>query len=81
MQLRINIMTLWDIPAKQTATIKSLCPELAQPVAARLEEMGFTPNQVATCIRKTPFSGPVVIQIGDCVYSIEQQLAQQIFIS
>jgi ferrous iron transport protein A len=78
MQLRITIMTLWELPAKQSASITGLCPQLDTPVAERLAEMGFTENSVVRCIRRTPCKGPIVLQVGDCVYSLEQAIATRI---
>lgn len=74
-------MTICDIPVKQQATISGLCPELDIAVANRLEEMGFSAHTQVTCIRRTPFNGPIVYQVGDCVYSLEPAIAKRIFIS
>lgn len=74
-------MTICDVPVNQQATIKSLCPNLETAVANRLEEMGFSENAIITCIRRTPFNGPIVYQVGDCVYSLEQSIAQRILIA
>lgn len=79
MQLRITIMTLWELPAKQSTAISGLCPDLEPSVAERLAEMGFTENSLVKCIRRTPFKGPIVLQVGDCVYSLEHAIATRIF--
>jgi Fe2+ transport system protein FeoA len=68
-------MTVWDIPAKQTATIRNLSTAMQSDVAIRLSEMGFVEGQIVTCIKRTAFNGPTVIQLGDCVYSLEQSIA------
>jgi ferrous iron transport protein A len=43
--------------------------------------MGFIEGQIVHCMKRTPFSGPLVIQLQDCVYSIEKDLAQQVHVS
>lgn len=46
----------------------------------RLMEMGFETSQTVTCLRRTPFSGPIVVQLGDSVFSLEQELAKHVHI-
>lgn len=74
-------MTICDVPVKQQATIARLCPSLDSAVAQRLEEMGFAENALIICIRRTPFNGPIVYQVGDCVYSLEPAIAKRIYIA
>ena len=74
-------MTLWDMKAKSQAHIHSLCDSLTAAVASRLAEMGFAPGQPVICVRRTPLLGPLVVQIGDCVYSLEQDVANKIRLS
>jgi ferrous iron transport protein A len=74
-------MTLWELNKCADALITDLDPDLDSAVKIRLTEMGFERNQTVKCLRHSPFSGPIVIQLGDCVYTLEQQIAQQIFIS
>ncbi|MBU2918313.1 MAG: ferrous iron transport protein A [Psychrosphaera sp.] len=74
-------MTLWELHKGGTANISHLCEHLDDSVSTRLVEMGFETDQYIKCLRRSIFSGPLVIQIGDCVYSLEQALAEQIFIS
>ena len=71
-------MTLWDIPVKNHARIDVLSQTLSPAVAGRLSEMGFTPGQDVYCLRRSPLQGPLVIQLGDCVYSLERDIANKI---
>ncbi|MFT6271129.1 MAG: ferrous iron transport protein A [Alphaproteobacteria bacterium] len=74
-------MTVWDIPSKKSASIKSLCTAMHADVAIRLQEMGFEEGQLITCIKRTAFNGPTVIQLGDCIYSLEQSVANHVNVS
>lgn len=74
-------MTVWDIPAKKSASIDSLCTSIKSDVAIRLSEMGFVEGQLITCIKRTAFNGPTVVQLGDCVYSLEQHIADRVRVS
>ncbi|MFT4810046.1 MAG: ferrous iron transport protein A [Paraglaciecola sp.] len=74
-------MTLWEIRNKQSVLIDSLDPNLMPAVFARLNEMGFAAGQSILCLRRSPLKGPIVLQVGDCVYSLEQSIANHINIS
>ena len=74
-------MTLWDIKSKQTALVDGLDPTLVPAVIQRLSEMGFAAGQVIQCLRRSPMKGPLVLQLGDCVYSLEQDIANRINIT
>lgn len=74
-------MNLWEIKAKHQAHIDSLCESLSPTISGRLSEMGFTPGQSLICLRRTPMQGPLVIQLGDCVYSLEREVASKIHLS
>ncbi len=71
-------MTLWEMPKKTSATIRMLDSALAQSLKTRLNEMGFLPGELLTCIKRSPFGGPLVIQIQDCVYTLDEQVAKSI---
>ncbi len=70
--------TLWDLKANQSAVVDTIDTQLTTSVISRLEEMGFSEGQGVLCIRRSPFKGPLVVQIGDCVYSLEQSVADKI---
>ncbi|EKE82904.1 FeoA family protein [Idiomarina xiamenensis] len=73
-------MTLWEMKAKQQALIHSLSAKLSPAVAGRLHEMGFNAGQAILCLRRSPLRGPLVVQVGDCVYSLEQEVAQAVLL-
>ncbi|GAC08905.1 ferrous iron transport protein A [Paraglaciecola chathamensis S18K6] len=74
-------MTLWDIPAKKSGLISGLDNALLPAVTNRLLEMGLTDGQSVRCLRRSPMNGPVVVQIGDCVYTLEQSIADKVAVS
>ena len=74
-------MTLWEIKNKQSVLIDSLDPTLLPAVFHRLNEMGFAAGQMTQCLRRSAFKGPLVLQLGDSVYSLEQSIAKRINIS
>ncbi|WP_083880196.1 FeoA family protein [Paraglaciecola chathamensis] len=74
-------MTLWDIPAKKSGLISGLDNALLPAVTNRLLEMGLTDGQSVRCLRRSPMNGPVVLQIGDCVYTLEQSIADKVAVS
>lgn len=74
------MLTLWDAPKGASVTIRGLKPDLHQFVLNRLSEMGLDQGQTVLCLRRSPFNGPVVVAIADCVYSLEQNIASNIFI-
>jgi ferrous iron transport protein A len=47
-------------------------------VFERLNEMGFAAGQSIQCLRRSPLKGPLVLQVGDCVYPIEQSIVNRI---
>ena len=71
-------MTLWEINRKQSALIDSFDPNLMPAVFQRLNEMGFAVGQAIQCLRRSPLKGPLVLQVGDSVYSLEQSIANRI---
>lgn len=74
-------MTLWDLPQNTSASIHSLSEDISKMLQTRLHEMGFMPNEVLVCMKRSPFKGPLVVKVQDCVYSLDKQLAQHILIN
>jgi ferrous iron transport protein A len=64
-------VTLWEIKTKQIALVDGLDPTLVPAVFQRLTEMGFAEGQGIKCLRRSPFKGPLVLQLCDFFYSIE----------
>ncbi len=77
----MSIQTLWDAPKRATVRVTELVAGLNPLVINRLQEMGLEPGQLLECFGRGPFNGPMVVQIQDCVYTLEQQIAQQILIT
>lgn len=71
-------MTLWDMPKSSIALVEKLDDKLANTLKTRLSEMGFIPGEKLRCMKRSPFNGPLVVQIQDCIYSLDQQLANSI---
>jgi ferrous iron transport protein A len=74
-------MTLWEMPKKTNAVVATLEDQLTLSIKTRLNEMGFVPGELLTCMKRSPFGGPLVVQIQDCVYSLDQQLARNISVN
>lgn len=72
--------TLWEVPANKQAHIVGFSEHLTGKLPQRLSEMGFTQGQYVECLRRTPFNGPIIVSVQDCVYSIDRNLAQSIHV-
>lgn len=71
-------MTLWDLSKNASARVSGYTPVLHNSIKARLEEMGFSIGAHIVCTKRSPFNGPLVISVQDCVYSLERSLAESI---
>nr|WP_136251301.1 FeoA family protein [Ningiella ruwaisensis] len=71
-------MTIWDLPKQSRAQISGLNQNISSDLRQRLEEMGFVEGQIVQCMKRTPFKGPLVIQLQDCIYSVDKALAEQV---
>ncbi len=76
----MTVQTLWDAPKKATVCVTELLSGLNPLVVNRLHEMGLEPGQALLNLGRGPFNGPLVVQIHDCVYSLEQQVARHILV-
>lgn len=74
------VHTLWDAPKKATVRVTELLAGLNPLVVNRLREMGLEPGQLLLCLGRGPFNGPLVVQVQDCVYTLEQQVARHILV-
>ncbi len=77
----MSALTLWNAPKRATVQVTALVSGLHPAVVNRLQEMGVEPGQMLHCFGRGPFNGPLVVQIQDCMYTLEQQIAQQILIA
>ncbi|MGB3725726.1 MAG: FeoA family protein [Glaciecola sp.] len=73
-------MTLWQLTKNKRANVDTLHESLNDELRTRLAEMGFASGEALVCKKRSAFNGPIVVQIQDCVYSLDKQLAEQILI-
>ena len=72
--------TLWNLSPDQQATVKGIvdsCPELFK---RRLGDLGFYPGECIVCLRRTPFGGPRVYQVGHSVFSLAEDIASFVLV-
>jgi ferrous iron transport protein A len=74
-------MTIWDLPKRGKGQITGVKSDISESFSQRLAEMGFAEGQVVHCMKRTAFKGPLVVQVQDCVYSVDKTLAEQIQIT
>jgi Fe2+ transport system protein FeoA len=73
--------SLWNLSPARQARVKTIidtCPELFK---SRLGDLGFYPGERIICLRKTPFGGPRVYQVGHSVFALAQDIASFVLIS
>lgn len=68
-------MNLWTLSEDAEALITSLSDDIPAPYRQRLAELGFHPHEKVTCVRRTPGGNPRLYRVGDCVYSLEKEIA------
>lgn len=73
-------MTLWDLQEQQLARIESISEELQEKHRYRLRELGFEQEISVRCVKKTPFGGPKLYQIGDSVFSLTEDIARAVLL-
>lgn len=73
-------MTLWELSPTQTAVVVTIADTVSPAVLSRLTEMGIETEQSIHCLRKGPFNGPIVLELGGSVFALEQALAEAIFV-
>lgn len=71
-------MKLWSLNEKSSALVSSFDDDIDPLYQQRLRELGFDAGCEILCLRKTPFGGPRVFQIGDSVFSLAQELAKKV---
>ena len=71
-------MKLWNLKEKQKAQILSFSSEMDGQYLSRIRELGFSETALIECIKRIPFGGPRVYQIGDSVFSITEDIAGKI---
>ena len=72
-------MTLWHLPRSRKArVIGTAHSSFSLLIGLRLEELGFRQGGEVTCLRKTPFGSPRIYLVGDSVFSLARDVAEQI---
>lgn len=69
---------LWSLPQGQKALITHLDKELTDEFRVRLEELGIHPGETVECVKSIPFGGPKVYQVGESIYSLDEQIGEKI---
>ncbi len=72
--------TLWESRPGDDVTVEALAADLSETVKHRLRDIGIAPAAILHCLRRAPFGGPLVVLVADCVYTLDQQIASQIFL-
>ncbi|RLA63778.1 MAG: ferrous iron transport protein A [Epsilonproteobacteria bacterium] len=72
---------LWELKEKSHAIIEGLGEKIPKDFQLRLGELGLLKSGSITCLKKTPFNGPTLYQVGDSVISLAQEVAENIYIS
>jgi ferrous iron transport protein A len=71
-------MKLWELKPNQSAIVGDLSTDIEEKLKYRLKEMGFESGQELSCIRRSPFKGPIVISLGGTILALEQSIAELI---
>ena len=75
---RSNI--LWELKEKSQAIIEDLGDKIPSGFQLRLGELGLIKSGPIICLKKTPFNGPILYQVGDSVISLAREVAENIYI-
>lgn len=66
----------------QPAVCKEIVDVTAEPfVRERLLEFGVAPGRLLRVLRKLPFSGPVIVQVGTLFIALRREEADQVWVS
>jgi ferrous iron transport protein A len=76
----MNQLSLWDLHEHGKGVIHGVCSTVCPEHVLRLRELGIDAGLAIICLKKTPFHGPKIFQLGDAVFSLESDLAKRIFL-
>jgi len=68
-------MNLWQLKVKDRAKIRRINGNISESHLIRLKHLGIDTDVDAECVRVSPFSGPKSFQIGDGIFSLDQEIA------
>ncbi len=71
-------MNLWNLKEKAEAVISGLSDDIPERYRRRLRELGFHVDERIVCVRRTFAGGPRLYRVGNCVYSLERDIADEI---
>lgn len=73
-----HAINLWDLKEKANAIICGLSDSIPDRYQRRLRELGFHVDERIVCVKWTFAGGPRLYRIGNCVYSLEKDIAHAI---
>jgi len=72
--------TLWESQPGDTVLVAQVDDRLPAVVLNRLGDIGIEPDAPLYCLRRSPFGGPLVVLVADCVYTLDQLIASRIYL-
>lgn len=78
--MRDQKINLWQAPKEKTLRIVALDSTLDKKQSRRLCDLGLYNKSQVICIHRLPFGGPLVVQVGDNIFSLTKELASKILI-
>ncbi len=70
--------TLRSVVPGGVVRVRRFHADLGGAERQRLAELGFVAGAEVRCVRRVPFGGPSLYQVGGCVLSVEPRLVQRI---
>ncbi len=72
--------SLWELKQNGSAIFSHFSNELSDEYRLRLREIGLDGPVEVVCLKHTPFEGPRLYQICDGVFSLDHEIASQLFV-
>lgn len=73
-------MNLKELRKGQKAQIVGFEESLGLNYRTRLQDLGFSLNEVVCCQKNIPFGGPSVYMVNQTVFSLEAEVAQKVLV-
>ena len=67
--------TLWQLKTGDTAVLDSFSSDMPAKYRQRVEELGFYPEAVVTCVKSPWLGAPKVFRVNSAVFALEQSVA------
>ena len=71
---------LWSLTEGEAGVLASFGADLADSWLRRLREVGFAPGERVTCVTAPRFGAPRVYRVGNTFFSVEDQIARQLWL-